>query len=52
MFLNLVEPKVTEYEIKLIEQEQKWYSALAQKQAALGLDPLEQALALEAAKPQ
>ncbi len=39
VFLNLVEPKVTEYEIKLIEQEQKWYSALAQKQAALGLDP-------------
>jgi outer membrane protein TolC len=52
VFLNLVEPKVTEYEIKLIEQEQKWYAALAQKQAALGLDPLEQALALEAAKPQ
>ncbi|MFN9914993.1 MAG: TolC family protein, partial [Pirellulaceae bacterium] len=49
VFLNLVEPKVTEYEIKLIEQEQKWYSALAAKQAALGLDPLEQAMAVDGA---
>jgi outer membrane protein TolC len=49
VFLNLVEPKVTEYEIKLIEQEQKWYSALAAKQAALGLDPLEQAMAIDGA---
>ncbi len=36
VFLNLVEPKVTEYEIKLIEARAKWYAALAQKQAALG----------------
>jgi outer membrane protein TolC len=45
--LNLVEPKVTEYEIKLIEQEQKWFSALAAKLAALGLDPLEQAFLID-----
>jgi outer membrane protein TolC len=50
--LNLIEPKVTEYEIKLIEQEQQWYAALARKQAALGLDPLEQALSLESIKPR
>jgi outer membrane protein TolC len=50
IFLNLVEPKVTENEIKLIEQEQRWYSALAAKQAALGLDPLEQSLTIEAAR--
>jgi outer membrane protein TolC len=52
VFLNLVEPKVTEYEIKVIEQEQRWYAALAQKQAALGLDPLEQALSLESVLPR
>jgi len=47
VFLNLVEPKVTENEIKLVEQKQKWYLALAAKQAALGLDPLEQASIIE-----
>jgi outer membrane protein TolC len=51
VFLNLVEPKVTENEIKLIEQKQKWFYALAAKQAALGLDPLEQALKIQPLPP-
>jgi outer membrane protein TolC len=51
VFLNLVEPKVTENEIKLIEQKQMWFYALAAKQAALGLDPLEQALKIQPLPP-
>ncbi len=51
VFLNLVEPKVTENEIKLVEQKQRWFVALATKQAALGLDPLEQSLLIETQKP-
>lgn len=52
VFLNLVEPKVTENQIKLFEQEQKWYAALAAKQAALGLDPLEQAMMIPIEPPK
>ncbi len=51
VFLNLVEPKVTENEIKLIEQRLKWFFALAAKQTALGLDPLEQALKIQPLPP-
>jgi outer membrane protein TolC len=51
VFLNLVEPKVTENEIILAEQKRKWFFALAAKQAALGLDPLEQSLKIEALPP-
>lgn len=46
IYINLLESKVTEYEIKLVESREKWYVALAAMQAALGLDPLEQALNL------
>ena len=46
VFLNLIEPKVTENQIKLYEQQLKLFMSLAAKQAALGLDPLEQAIAL------
>lgn len=51
IYINLLESKVTEYEIKLVESRQKWFSALAAMQAALGLDPLEQALNLIAISP-
>lgn len=44
VIINLQESKVTDYEIKLVESREKWYVALAAMQAALGLDPLEQAL--------
>ncbi len=38
VYLNLLESKANEYEIKLIEAQYKWFSALAEMQAALGLD--------------
>ncbi|MGN6137118.1 MAG: TolC family protein [Aureliella sp.] len=46
VYLNLLESKTNEYEIKLIETQLKWFSALAAMQAALGLDPVDQALAI------
>src|SRR6056297_1198656 len=42
--LNIFETKVTEVEIKLVESQRTWFAALADMQAALGLDPLEQAM--------
>ena len=44
VYLNLQESKVNETEIKLIEEQTKWFEALAEMQAALGLDPIEQAI--------
>ncbi|MDZ4849393.1 MAG: TolC family protein [Pirellulaceae bacterium] len=52
VFLNLVEPKVTENQIKLVEQKQQWFYALASKQTALGLDPIEQALKIAPLPPR
>ena len=43
IYLNLLESKANEAEIKLVDAQRDWFIALAQKQAALGLDPLEQA---------
>ncbi len=51
IYINLLESKATEYEIKLVESREKWYVALAAMQAALGLDPLEQALSLISISP-
>lgn len=44
--LNLLETKANETEIKLVQAQQDWFLALAQLQAALGLDPLEQAISI------
>lgn len=44
IYLNLLETKVNEAEIKLIDAQRSWFIALAEMQAALGLDPLEQAV--------
>ena len=44
IYLNLLETKANETEIKLIEAQGNWFTTLSQMQAALGLDPLEQAL--------
>lgn len=44
IYLNLLETKTNETEIKLIEAQGNWFLSLGQMQAALGLDPLEQAL--------
>jgi len=49
--INILESKLTDYEIKLVESREKWFAALAAMQAALGLDPLEQALNLLTMNP-
>ena len=44
IYINLLESKVNESEIKLVEAQRNWFVALAEMQAALGLDPLDQAM--------
>ena len=44
IYLNLLEVKANENEIKLVESQQQWFSALAELQITLGLDPLDQAM--------
>lgn len=44
IYLNLLETKANETEIKLIEAQGNWFLSLGQLQASLGLDPLEQSL--------
>jgi outer membrane protein TolC len=51
IYINLLESKVTEYELKLIEAQQRWFSALANMQTALGLDPIEQAIGISTLPP-
>ena len=51
VYLNLLESKTNEYEIKLIESQFKWFAALAEMQAALGLDPIEQAVRISTLPP-
>nr|WP_315854367.1 TolC family protein [Rubripirellula lacrimiformis] len=51
IYLNLLETKANETEIKLIEAQQNWFAALAQMQIALGLDPLEQAMTVSSLPP-
>ncbi len=46
IYLNVLETKATESEIKLIDAQRDWFAALIRIQAALGVDPLEQALNL------
>lgn len=48
IYLNFLETKVNETEIKLVESQRNWFVALAEMQAALGLDPLEQAMNVSA----
>ncbi len=51
LYLNLLESKANEYEIKLIESQFKWFAALAEMQAALGLDPVEQSILISNIPP-
>ncbi|MCA9150131.1 MAG: TolC family protein [Planctomycetales bacterium] len=44
IYLNLVESKANETEIKYIESQRAWYASLADLQYALGLDPMDQAM--------
>ncbi len=46
IYLNLLETKANETEIKLVEAQRNWFAALAELQIALGLDPLDQAIAV------
>jgi hypothetical protein len=47
IFINLLETKVNEVELKLLESRRNWYFALVDMQTALGLDPLDQAMLLD-----
>lgn len=51
IYLNLIETKANETEIKLVASQREWFVALAQMQHALGLDPLDQAMAVSALPP-
>ncbi len=46
IYLNLVETKANETEIKLVEAQRSWFDALSEMQIALGLDPLDQAMTI------
>lgn len=46
IYLNLLETKANETEIKLVEAQRNWFQALAATQFVLGLDPLDQAIAI------
>ncbi|MGI9474936.1 MAG: hypothetical protein ACR2NZ_25620, partial [Rubripirellula sp.] len=51
IYLNLLESKVNESEIKLVESQRAWFTALADLQAALGIDPLDSAMSVTALPP-
>ena len=51
IYLNLLETKLNETEIKLIEAQRVWFSSLAELQIALGIDPLQQAMAVSSLPP-
>ena len=51
IYLNLLETKANETEIKLVEAQQEWFDALAGMQFALGLDPLDQAMNISVVPP-
>jgi outer membrane protein TolC len=51
IYLNLLETKTNEAEIELVEAQRNWFAALIDMQIALGLDPLERAMAILALPP-
>lgn len=51
IYLNLLEQKANETQIKLIGARQEWFDALAMLQGTIGIDPLEQAMAVSALPP-
>jgi len=51
IYLNLVETKANETEIKLVEAQRSWFDALSELQIALGLDPLDQAMTISSLPP-
>ena len=51
IYINLLESKVNENAIKLAESQRNWFAALADMQAALGLDPLDEAMVVSSMPP-
>ncbi|MEZ6135496.1 MAG: TolC family protein [Pirellulaceae bacterium] len=51
LYINLLESKLNESEIKLVDAQRVWFTALADMQAALGLDPLDQAVEISSLPP-
>ncbi len=51
IYLNLIETKANETEIKLVEAQRSWFDALSELQIALGLDPLDQAMTVSSLPP-
>ncbi len=51
IYLTLLESKANETEIKLVDAQRNWFIALADMQAALGLDPLDQAIMVSELPP-
>ena len=51
IYLNLLETKANETEIKLVKAQRDWFISLGLLQAALGLDPLEQAISVTELPP-
>ncbi len=51
IYLNLLESKANETEIKLIDAQGNWFQTLGEMQAVLGLDPLEQSLLVSELPP-
>ena len=51
IYLNLVETKANETEIKLVNAQRSWFDALSEMQLALGLDPLDQAMTISSLPP-
>ncbi len=51
IYLNLLESKANETEIKLVEAQRVWFAALADMQLTLGLDPLDQAMKVSELPP-
>lgn len=51
IYLNILETKTNEVEIKLIEAQRDWFTALGEFQVALGLDPLDQAAIVSSLPP-
>ncbi|GAB5402387.1 MAG: TolC family protein [Aureliella sp.] len=46
IYINMLETKVTETELKLVDAQARWFVALADMQAALALNPLDQAMTI------
>ncbi|MEM7557725.1 MAG: TolC family protein, partial [Planctomycetota bacterium] len=52
LYLNIVETKAFETEVKLVEAQSDWFFALSQLQAALALDPLAEAMEITDLPPE